>query len=647
MRKISNDDEAWFTSHLKRLQRKKCRLFRKSRHSKEYLAAKKIYELKVKEAKKKFKTKTIDNVMKAHSGQWYSKLQKITKFNQEKTDIVQVDEISHMSDQDQAEAIADSFSAISNEYKPIQKDDISIPPFHKSSIPQFQPKQVKKYLQKIKTNKSTAPGDIPAKLIKEFAHYLSIPVTDIINTALTIGHWPKSYKRETITPIPKQHPPENREKLRPIANLSNLNKIMEKIVSEMVISDMKGALDPSQYGNQKHISIQHYLVRLLNRIITSVDKNSKGEVNAVLCMFIDWKQAYSRQCHTLGVQSFIRNGVRPSIIPLLISYFEDREMRVKWHGKLSKPRKLPGGGAMGANLGNWEFLSQTNDNADCVPVEDRFKFIDDLSTLEVINLLTIGLSSLYMKNHVPSDINSHGQYIEGDKLKSQEYLNQINAWTKNHKMVISEQKTKALIFNFTENYQFSTRLSLNNQNIEFVNQMKILGTIVDSSLSWNTNCGNIIKKVNARMQLIRGIKSFGASRSEMVHIWILFCRSILEQSCVVWGSSLTLENIEDLERTQKSFAKLVLKDKYKNYEDALKILNLDSLEARRKELTLKFAKSAIKNNTMNDIFTKNNQVHNMKTRKRNDYNVNFANTERLKKASVISMQNMLNEDTQK
>lgn len=300
---------------------------------------------------------------------------------------------------------------------------------------------------------------------------------------------------------------------------------------------------------------------------------------------------------------------------------------------------------MGANLGNWEFLSQTNDNADCVPVEDRFKFIDDLSTLEVINLLTIGLSSLYMKNHVPSDINSHGQYIEGDKLKSQGYLNQINAWTENHKMTISEQKTKALIFNFTENYQFSTRLSLKSQNIEFVEQMKILGTIVDSSLSWNANCGNIIKKVNARMQLIRGIKSFGASRSEMVHIWILFCRSILEQSCVVWGSSLTIENIEDLERTQKSFAKLVLKEKYKNYEDALRILNLDSLETRRKELTLKFAKSAIKNNTMNDIFTKNDQVHNMKTRNRNRFNVNFANTERLKKASVISMQNMLNEDT--
>ena len=161
----------------------------------------------------------------------------------------------------------------------------------------------------------------------------------------------------TIIPTPKQFPPESREMLRPIANLCNLKKIMEKIISEMVISDMKDALDPTQYGNQKNISIQHYLVRLLHRVISSVDRNSKGEINAVLCMFVDWKQAYSRQCHTLGVQSFINNGVRPSLIPILISYFEDREMRVKWHGKLSEPRKLPGGGAMGASLGNWEFLS--------------------------------------------------------------------------------------------------------------------------------------------------------------------------------------------------------------------------------------------------------------------------------------------------
>ena len=98
---------------------------------------------------------------------------------------------------------------------------------------------------------------------------------DIINSGLSVGHWPKTYKRETITPTPKQNPPESREILRPIANLCNLNKIMEKIVSEMIISDMKESLDPSQYGNQKNTSIQHYLVRLLHRVISSLDRNSR------------------------------------------------------------------------------------------------------------------------------------------------------------------------------------------------------------------------------------------------------------------------------------------------------------------------------------------------------------------------------------
>ena len=189
---------------------------------------------------------------------------------------------------------------------------------------------------------------------------MCVPLADILNCGLQTGHWPLIYKREYITPVPKQSPPQTMDMLRPISNLFICDKILQKIISEMIIEDMKAKLDKSQFGNQKNLSIQHYLVRMLNRILTSTDTNSKTEVNAVLCMFADLKQAYSRQDHTLGVQSFIENGVRPSLIPILISYFQDRSMQVKWHGKVSSPRDLPGSGAMGLNLGIWEFLSQTN-----------------------------------------------------------------------------------------------------------------------------------------------------------------------------------------------------------------------------------------------------------------------------------------------
>ena len=302
---------------------------------------------------------------------------------------------------------------------------------------------------------------------------------------------------------------------------------------------------------------------------------------------------------------------------------------------------------MGASLGNWEFLSQTNDSADCVPEDDRFKFVDDLTTLEIINLLTIGLSSFFMKRQVPSDIPVHGQFIEGEKLKSQNYLNQINEWTDNHKMIISEKKTKAMLFNFTDNYQFTTRLDLKGSNVEIVDKMKILGTIVDSKLSWDDNCSLIIKKVNARMQLIRSLQSFGASVQEMVHMWVLFCRSVLEQSCVVWGTSLNQENKDDLERTQKTFSKLILREKYKNYDNALMVLNLDTLEKRRQDLILKFAKTGIKNGTLSDLFPINDKTHKMQTRDDEVYKVNFANTNRLKHSSIVKMQNMLNEDARK
>ena len=247
---------------------------------------------------------------------------------------------------------------------------------------------------------------------------------------------------------------------------------------------------------------------------------------------------------------------------------------------------------------------------------------------------------------MPSDLPTHGQYVNNNQTKSQKYLNEINKWTEEHKMIISQNKTKAMIINYTDNYQFSTRLQLKGENIEIVDQIKILGTIVTNQLSWSENCDYLIKKVNARMALLRGVLNFGANKEEMVHLWKTFCRSVLEQSCVVWHSSLTQENSNDLERTQKTFCKLILKEKYKNYENALLQLNLETLKERRNTLSLKFAKSGLKHKTLTDLFPKQETNDFVKTRKHGKFKVNFANTERLKNASIIFMQNQLNSEAE-
>ena len=130
---------------------------------------------------------------------------------------------------------------------------------------------------------------------------------------------------------------------------------------------------------------------MVHRILTALDTNSKRETFAVVANLIDWNSAFPRQCPTLGVDSFFKNGVRPSMIPLLVNYFQDRQMSVVWHGCQSVPRRIKGGGPQGATFGILEYLSQSNNNSDCVNEEDRFKFVDDLTILEIVNILTIGI----------------------------------------------------------------------------------------------------------------------------------------------------------------------------------------------------------------------------------------------------------------
>jgi hypothetical protein len=125
-------------------------------------------------------------------------------------------------------------------------------------------------------------------------------------------------------------------------------------------------------------------------------------------------------------------------------------MKVKWHGKFSSTRELKGGGPQGSTFGIWEYLSQSNDNADCVTESERFKFVDDLSFLEIINLLSVGIATYNVRAHVPSDVPVHNQIIVAKNLKSQENLNLINEWTKRKKMKLNEKKTKNMIFNFSK-----------------------------------------------------------------------------------------------------------------------------------------------------------------------------------------------------
>ena len=86
---------------------------------------------------------------------------------------------------------------------------------------------------------------------------------------------------------------------------------------------------------------------------------------------------------------------------MLINYFQGRRGYVKWKNLYSEVKDIYGRGPQGGILGIIEYLSQSNDNADMIDPEEKFKFVDDLTLLEIVNLLMIGLSSFNIKSSVP------------------------------------------------------------------------------------------------------------------------------------------------------------------------------------------------------------------------------------------------------
>ena len=640
---ITIDDQPFFSNKLKIMKRRKAREFRKNRKSNKWLQMDKAYKLEVGKAKKKYYSEKIEKLANSKPKFWYRELKKLTGFDQDKFEKVNVEEIRNLPSNQQAELIADKFASVSQEYEALKREDIVIPPFNESDIPIISTDQVVEALKNMDVSKSSVKGDIPSKVLKHFADQIAVPMTEVINTSIKQGCWPDIFKLEIVTPVPKVPKPKTLTELRNISGLLNLSKITEKIIAKMIIADMKG-LDPSQFGNQEGISIQHYLIKLIDRVLEATDKKTKNGSVAVLATLVDWKEAFSRQCPKLGIESFIENGVRPALIPMLINFFQGRQMKVKWHGVLSKERELRGGGPQGSTFGIWEYLSQSNDSAQSVDLDDRYKFVDDLTFLEVIQLLNIGLASYNIKSHVPSNIGVHNQIIPSKNLKSQQHLNLINDWTKKKKMRLNENKTKNIIFNFTKKYQFTTDISVNNKNIDIVKETKLLGTYITNDLKWDKNTSEIVKKSNQRMQLLNRAAGFTSNIHNLKRIYLTYILSLLDQSAVVWHSSLSKKNIRDLERIQKVAVKVILGKSYLDYNDGLEKLRLQRLNIRREKICLNFAKKCLKNEKVKHFFKENKNLHRMNIKSKKKFKERMSKTKRFEQSAIPYMTKLLNNE---
>ena len=291
-------------------------------------------------------------------------------------------------------------------------------------------------------------------------------------------------------------------------------------------------------------------------------------------------------------------------------------------------------------LGQTEYLVQSNDSADCVSPEDRFRYIDDLSLVQLVCLA--GLVSEYnFSQHVASDVGIDQVFLPAANYETQNTLDTISQWTDQNLMKINAKKSYYMTFSRSE-IDFATRLSINNTILEQKRVVKLLGVWIEDTMSWSRNCKELTMKAYSRLSMLTKLKYVGVGIEDLLEIYKLFIRSVLEYCSVAFHSSLTMEQTEKLERIQKTCLKVIIGDMYISYNIALEMCNLETLSSRRQKRCLNFSLKCLKYPQTAKLFPLR-PTNETNVRDPEVFSVNFAKTSTYKKSAIPFCQRLLNE----
>ena len=144
----------------------------------------------------------------------------------------------------------------------------------------------------------------------------------------------------------------------------------------------------------------------------------------------------------------------------------------------------------------------------------------------------------------------------------------------------------------------------------------------------------------AHVPILSKFKYAGLHTSEVLNIYKLFIRSIVEYCSVVYHSSLTQDQDRRIENIQRVCLKVILDKDYVSYESALAICSLENISQRREDRCLSFALRAIKHPQNAKMFplSDKNMTSDHNVRNSEKFKVNFARTSSYMNSSIIFCQ---------
>ena len=375
-----------------------------------------------------------------------------------------------------------------------------------------------------KKPKSGVPGDLPRVIVQDFAPELATPVQHIISNIVKSGQWPTKWKQEWVTAISKVPIPETENDLRPISLTPFFSKVTEHFVVMWLMKFIGDKIDFRQYGGIKGNSITHYIIEFINFILLNQDSTDQ---TAVLACMVDFSKAFNRQNHNLLITKLSDMGVPSWLLKVVMAFLSNRTMVLRYKGKLSSLKNLPGGGPQGTLLGLLLFLVLINDagfadqknNAGELLTSKRnmktvnqihLKYVDDMTLAEAIDLPSNLVQVPDKDRPLPDMYHARtGHVLPVQNSRVFRLLQKTEEYARENDMLINYNKSKVMLFNPCHNVDFMPELEFGTDQLELVEEMRLLGVVLRSDMKWYSNTESIVKRASTKLWVIQRLKRTG------------------------------------------------------------------------------------------------------------------------------------------
>ena len=260
--------------------------------------------------------------------------------------------------------------------------------------------EIANIISSLNSNKTSAPNSIPYRVLFLLKNEISKQLADLFNLSFMTGVFLSVLKTAKVVPVFKKDSKLNYSNYCPISLLSNIEKILEKLMYKRLYAflDYNNIIYDLQFGFRQQHSTSHALINITENIRKALDDGNIG------CGVFDTVD------HQLLLAKLNHYGIHRVSNDWFKSYLSNRNQYVSINGYESGLAAINCGVPQRSVLGSLLFLLYINDLNQAIKFCKVHHFADDT------NLLCLSNSIKKLSKLVNADLKHLLNWLNANKI---------------------------------------------------------------------------------------------------------------------------------------------------------------------------------------------------------------------------------------